>query len=424
MWIEASVSNVWIDGSDSSSVDGTAARRSAQQIESTTSATMMRQRQSENTPIYSQNNVNPYHVLQIRQDATPSEIRQSYKRLALWHHPGRSFYVSVEERQRRLQVFELVSACYETLIDRDSRKRYDVLLRRERRDRITAGLPVGELHVGGKAIIEDHAVNARVSEPPCTPISCGPGQIFRVFDGDSEEDNDVPPSLSRTSSQSTFLFGGSFDALEEEEFMDDHVPGVSIALSDHGGAEIQFSRAETSRIFGGHLAVLYRARKWDDFSDPFVLFDKVFGSRLFKISADEIGRLNGWIPVSPSRNIAWTGSSHRLVDGTTVFTTKRSLHDRTLTRTEYISTDSRKKAPRYLVSVASEDNMHAGLVDVDRPTDAYNTAYHTCAFSSLLGGNSNESGADSSICSAYILRDNLSLLGMYGFCGLFGIRTT
>ena len=423
MWIEASVSNVWVDGSDSSSVDGTATRRSAQQIESNTSDTMMGQRQPENTPIHSQNDVNPYHVLQVRQDATPSEILLSYKRLALWHHPGRSLDVSTEERQRRLQVFELVSACYETLIDRDCRKRYDILLRRARRDRITAGLPVGELHVGGKAIIEDHAENTTLSESPCTSLNCGPGQIFRVFDGDSEKDNsDVPPSLSRTSSQSTFLFGGSFDELEEEEFMDDHVPGVSIALSDHGGAEIQFTRAETSRIFGGHLAVLYRARKWEDFSDPFVMFDKVFGSRLFKISANEIGRLNGRIPVSPSRNVAWTGSSHRLGDGTTVFTTKRSLHDRTLTRTEYISTDSNTRSPRYLVSVSSEDNMQAGLVDVDGPTDAYNTAYLTCNFSSLLGeGSSNESGTDASICSSLILRDNLSLLG---FCGLFSIRTT
>ncbi len=54
--------------------------------------------------------VNPYHVLQIRRDATPSEIRQAYRRLALWHHPGPKADCR-EERQRRLHVFEVLAAC-------------------------------------------------------------------------------------------------------------------------------------------------------------------------------------------------------------------------------------------------------------------------------------------------------------------------
>ena len=39
--------------------------------------------------------VNPFHVLQVRQDATVDEIRQHYRRLALWHHPGRRKTMSI-----------------------------------------------------------------------------------------------------------------------------------------------------------------------------------------------------------------------------------------------------------------------------------------------------------------------------------------
>jgi hypothetical protein len=34
--------------------------------------------------------VDPYQVLQVRRDATRSELRQAYRKLALWHHPGRT----------------------------------------------------------------------------------------------------------------------------------------------------------------------------------------------------------------------------------------------------------------------------------------------------------------------------------------------
>jgi hypothetical protein len=60
-------------------------------------------------------------------------LHQSYNSLALWHHPGRSSFgqTSQDERQRRLQVFEILAACLETLLDKDARKRCDSLLREQ-----------------------------------------------------------------------------------------------------------------------------------------------------------------------------------------------------------------------------------------------------------------------------------------------------
>jgi len=44
-------------------------------------------------------------------------------------------------------------------------------------------------------------------------------------------------------------------------------------------AEIHFSEATVNRLFGGPLASLHRARNFQAFSDPYVVFDKVFGNR-------------------------------------------------------------------------------------------------------------------------------------------------
>jgi hypothetical protein len=59
--------------------------------------------------------INPYHILQVRIDATLSEIRENYMRLSLLHHPGRQA-PNDAEIQRRARVFKLLAACYEFTI--------------------------------------------------------------------------------------------------------------------------------------------------------------------------------------------------------------------------------------------------------------------------------------------------------------------
>ena len=435
MRLDTSISNVGICSPvapDNLTTTSSTSRRN-KQLESPMATRIIRQRHSgrkRRNSIFSPDSVNPYHVLQVRQDATPSEIRQSYKRLALFHHPGRSLNVSLEERRRRFQVFEAISFAYETLIDKESKKRFDTLLRRAERDRITAGLPVGELHVGGQTVIEDHAEDTALFQCPYEPLSCGRGQVHDLIDDDSDEnDDDLVPNMSPVSSQSTFLYGDSFDELEEEELMDHHTFGVTVDVSDHDEAEIHFSKAENNRQFGGHLSLLYRARRWEEFKDPLDMFNTVFGSRIFRISAKEIGRLQEWTEHRPARNIAWTGSSETLGDGTTIFTTKRSLHDRTITRTESISVNSDTNFARCLVRVSSEDKMDSLVDDDQAQKDDYkwDPAYLTCDIGSLLIGNSQEDGVDCSKNSIYFLCDHLSALHSeksdeYDLCGLLGLK--
>jgi len=100
--------------------------------------------------------VNPYQILQVRRDATPSEIRHAYRRLALWHHPGRCCggTTTPEERNRRLQIFEILAASYETLLDKETRSRCDHLLkeRHEEQGR-SKNIPAGQVNVGGRPLL-------------------------------------------------------------------------------------------------------------------------------------------------------------------------------------------------------------------------------------------------------------------------------
>ena len=148
--------------------------------------------------------INPYHILQVRHDATKGEIKQAYRRLALFHHPGRklglschdeatipvqqpitsksenqtnmqhstSSFMKEQEDLRKKYVFEVLAACYETLICPESRRRYDIALKlgnagssrcrtesfndnniRYSNSILQEGLPAGEMFVGGKRIV-------------------------------------------------------------------------------------------------------------------------------------------------------------------------------------------------------------------------------------------------------------------------------
>ena len=45
--------------------------------------------------------VNPYSVLHVQRDASPSEIQEAYRRLALWHHSVQLKGTSEDELRRR-----------------------------------------------------------------------------------------------------------------------------------------------------------------------------------------------------------------------------------------------------------------------------------------------------------------------------------
>lgn len=312
--------------------------------------------------------VNPYHVLQIRRDATPSEIRQAYRRLALWHHPGRKVDC-LEERQRRLQVFEILAACYETLIGNESRRMLDGLLRdleaTRLKTRLSSGLPRGQMFVGGKLLVgnDDSALLSK-SIVASTALS-EEGQ-----DGEHEGLPNLSPASSHSSSSSE---EPNYDRLTVLSCSlpvsvydrPDDLPSL-VNASTSGSDEVaeeHYSQAETDRLFGGPISLLCRARNWEPFTDAFDVFQQVFGAPLYKVDPQEIGRLTGWQPLRTTRSSAWTGSSETKPNGDTVFTTSRILHNRRLTRTETIKVDHRTGLRKSVATVTAEN--------LDGPMDNY-----------------------------------------------------
>jgi hypothetical protein len=222
--------------------------------------------------------------------------------------------------------------------------------------KLTAGLPAGEMFVGGKRLI---------------------GRNLLASQSDYEDhDNHEIPSLSRTSTEST---ASEENEMEEEDEMpvmlypcspmssvySDGLPSkpkrslVDVSTSASGSAEDEaeahYSQVETKRLFGGPLSRLYRARNFEPFTDPFVVFEQVFEAQIFKMSENELGRLKEWMPLRPTRAAGWQGSSHTSPDGkSTTFTTSRLLHDRRLTRTETVTVDPVSGKTHCFVTVTAE----------------------------------------------------------------------
>jgi hypothetical protein len=137
-------------------------------------------------------------------------------------------------------------------------------------------------------------------------------------------------------------------------------------------AEIHFSEATVNRLFGGPLAPLHRARNFEPFSDPYEVFERVFGSPVFPkvaCSADygaESGILNASVDNGKDRMPAllppsshhsgWEGSAYKHADGlTTVFISSRVIRDRKITRTETVHVDPNSGKTVSEVTVEGED---------------------------------------------------------------------
>ena len=70
-----------------------------------------------------ENGDDPYQVLGISKDATESEIKKAYRKLALKHHPDKQ--TTEERRKQASEVFAKISNAYEILSDPQKRREYD-----------------------------------------------------------------------------------------------------------------------------------------------------------------------------------------------------------------------------------------------------------------------------------------------------------
>ena len=136
---------------------------------------------------------------------------------------------------------------------------------------------------------------------------------------------------------------------------------------DEEEIEPHYTESTTRRLFGGPLSLLFKARNFEPFSDPFDVFQHVFGGDAFpRVSREDIENKDDQStqsmresvpmlssPTTPRSPAAWRGESHALADDkTTIFRTSRVLHDRRLTRIETVKKLDSGKTETHVTVIA------------------------------------------------------------------------
>lgn len=73
-----------------------------------------------------------YEVLGVMPDASTDEIRTQYKELARLYHPDSNFYSDIVDTSlssEQIELFKVITAAYQTLIDPNKRATYDSAIR-------------------------------------------------------------------------------------------------------------------------------------------------------------------------------------------------------------------------------------------------------------------------------------------------------
>mmetsp|Transcript_12543 Transcript_12543/g.31594 ORF Transcript_12543/g.31594 Transcript_12543/m.31594 type:complete len:514 (+) Transcript_12543:56-1597(+) len=350
--------------------------------------------------------VNPYRVLELRRDATPSEIIGSYRKLALMYHPGRKISCPLE-RKKRMQTFEVLAACYETLMHSEFRRKCDILLKdTEKKQKNSTNREVANrqpkllladalsLTIGSSQL----AIKSSDSIPGLVPSQSSSASGEKRNNnsvGGSGESNDTPlrnnctalggiltcNGDSRALTESTSInksFAISRDGTKGYKALADASSSLSVSQSGDEG-EIHFSEATVNRLFGGPMASLHRARNFQAFSDPYLVFDKVFGNKkpMFpRVALADMPALADDTMEDLLENRNQTGISNSLVRSSTselapfspknksngddksantrVFVSSRIVNGRKITKTETVHVDPATGIASVNVTVDSE----------------------------------------------------------------------
>lgn len=182
----------------------------------------------------------PYHVLSVPRNATPSQIKSAYRKLALKFHPDRQS--TPEEKERCSKVFVKIGNAYEILADKERRAEYD-------RYGTFGATPGQSQHknqnnfgvFGGfdEIFCSDPFFNGRKSDRSGGFAFTDPFELFREAFGDSP---------------------GSFSRMQENDFMDPFSGGMDQMMNrmmnnmeSYGNGMQTFSTfsSSTSKGLGG-----------------------------------------------------------------------------------------------------------------------------------------------------------------------------
>ena len=302
--------------------------------------------------------VNPYHILEIRKDATPSEVVLSYRKLALLMHPGRkSKITSPLERKLKMERFEVLAACYETLIHNGIRRRYDTLLKETENKEIITNSTAATTTTTTTTTTTYNKNNAMLI--CASPTDYDDKVLYTI-----PARNDTKGFKSLADSSALFVSHSQGSEDEDEE------------------AEIQYTEKTVNRLFGGPLSVLHRARNFKPFSDPYEIFNKVFGNesifRPVKLTDINVAMntsaenllYDELFPINENAKNCKTDRDDKSTNDhlqqqhqtTKVFVSSRVLHGRKITKTETVHIDPITSRARVDVTVDGEylaDNSKA-----------------------------------------------------------------
>lgn len=331
--------------------------------------------------------VNPYHILEIRKDATPSEVVLSYRKLALLMHPGRkSKITSPLERKLKMERFEVLAACYETLIHNGIRRRYDTLLKETENKEIitnrTAAATSTTTTTYNKNLIRSKPVGLTLSST-CSSNSEGADASIRY----TNCNNAMLICASPTDYDDKVLY--TIPTRDDTKGFKSLADSSALFVSHSQGsededeeAEIQYTEKTVNRLFGGPLSVLHRARNFKPFSDPYEIFNKVFGNesifRPVKLTDINVAMntsaenllYDELFPINENAKNCKTDRDDKSTNDhlqqqhqtTKVFVSSRVLHGRKITKTETVHIDPITSRARVDVTVDGEylaDNSKA-----------------------------------------------------------------
>ncbi|GAX19684.1 hypothetical protein FisN_19Hh270 [Fistulifera solaris] len=347
--------------------------------------------------------IDPYQLLQIRRGATTQEIRHAYQRLALLHHP-------VRRRQQNQQMFEILAACYETLMDVEARRRCDLLLDEQetatlhrslswRSQKAKEAKVMGRMrHNNQQSLVGLNSMPSLAEVSSCASMDeslltqdddyawrhvtteahevDGQEQVEIVysFESKGEKDRCVSPATTLRPLRILSSQQSSWDEEEEEEdstteTLEDVQPPSSAHLTkdddsseNDDTSEIHYTGAEIDRLFGGPLQLLFRARRWKVFRDPLEVFAEVFGNPLYGIKknhralsapATSNTTLRSALPPPPLEKLPSEHVNRR----TTIHRTRRVVGRQEIIRTAVVRIDPRTGQRHVTISVTRDDGM-------------------------------------------------------------------
>lgn len=346
--------------------------------------------------------LDPYQLLYLRRDAKKHEIRNAYKRLSLLHHPAR--------RNGNESQFIAIAAAYETLSCHETRKKLDEVLFANHQLNIVEHSSEHQLRTADQSLLsQDHqgteegdtvvsftqiADNNLLTKNEHNVTStadfcsvCGmnsdhDGHLHHIRNPMKHNVSNVANGLGSPLKSTTSPSAASF------------VPTLlnptSSSASTTNDDVRHYSKVATDRLFGGPLQLMYRARRWQPFTDPYVLFHCIFGSSLGRKSIrspNDYNTQTDWKdPIVRTRisHSHFNRSIHQtetLSDGTIVNKDSKVSHYdyRSFIRTVTRFQDPYTGHTRTTVHVISRD-----LLESEQDGDQHNDAKHSICYQAIV----------------------------------------